>query len=511
MPLLFTALPDRPAMMPNTAVALILIGVAGTVLDGATEVPRSRVFLSIAASLPVLVIGVFTLVEYTTDTGISIDQMVLQSDLGPHPGRPSPVTALAIALMGFGILCYDLRPRARTHPSESLFVCAAFLALVGLAGQILGRGAIWRLPAVPVAGMSAPTAVSLLLSSVGLLLHRPSRGMMAIATSSAPGGVMVRRLVVPAIVLPALLGFILTRLFVVMRVEELPLVVATVAVATTALTLIILVITARVLNRTSEALETSQARTRDLFAYAADGILISDSDGRYTEVNEAMCRMLGRTEQEIVGHMASEFVAPEDAARIAAWRGDLPSGHSPILELRLRHKDGSYIPVEASASVLHDGRFEAFVRDVRKRKAAEEEAAHAKARFEGIISIATDAIISLDAEQRITIFNQGAEQVFGWAKEEAIGKPLDFLIPERFRNAHRGHVRAFATEAVSARPAGSPSRPILGLRKDGTEFPAEAAISRLSIGGELTFTVVMHDLTARAGLEKDLREARGFL
>src|SRR5215204_5425967 len=85
MPLLFTAVPGRPGMMPNTAVALILIGVIGAVLDGATKVPRWRIFFSIAVALPVLVIGVFTLAEYTIDTRVSIDQILVQSDLGPYP------------------------------------------------------------------------------------------------------------------------------------------------------------------------------------------------------------------------------------------------------------------------------------------------------------------------------------------------------------------------------------------------------------------------------------------
>jgi PAS domain S-box-containing protein len=498
MPLLFTALPGRPGMMPNTAVALILIGTIGAVLDGGTAVPRGRIFLSIVTALPVLVIGIGTLAEYRLDTVLSIDQIILHSDLGPYPGRPSQPTALGISLVGLGILVFDFRPAGRTRPSEWMFISAALVALVGLAGQILGRGAIWRLPGVPVAGMSAPSAVSLLLSSVGLLMHRPNAGLMADVTSAAPGGVMFRRLTALAVVLPTLLGFVLTRLFVVMRVEELPLVVATVAIATTALTMIVLMITARLLNRTHAALEASQARTRDLIEHASDGILISEH-ARYTEVNGAMARMLGVSEEEILGRTAEDFIAPDEAERMNAWRTDLREGRSPITRWHLRHRNGTYIPVEASATILPDGRWEAVVRDVSERKAAEEVAERAQARIEGIISTAGDAIISIDAERRITLFNQGAEHVFGWTRDEAVGRAIDVLIPERFR------------EAVSAGQAGRQSAPIYGLRKDGTEFPADASISRLSIGGEVTFTVVMHDLTARVRLEQELRDARGFL
>ena len=498
-------------MMPNTAVGLILVGAIGAVVDGGTRLPRGRRIFSIVAVLPVLVIGLGSLAEYAFDTGLSIDQIILQSDLGPHPGRPSPPTALGLALVGLGILVIDFRPAARFRPSELLFISAAFIAMVGLAGQILGRGAIWRLPGVPVAGMSAPSAVSLLLSSVGLLLHRPGVGLMADATAAAPGGVVLRRLTLPTVVLPTLLGFVLIRLFIVMRVEELPLVVATVAIATTALSMIVLAITARLLNRSHAALEMSQARMRDVFEHASDGILISDQRGRYTEVNETLSRLLGVPEQEILGRTALDFIAPEEAERFSAWRAELREGHSPITEWHLRHKDGSYIPVEASATVLPDGRWEAFVRDIRERKAAEEVNQRAQAKIEGIISTAVDAIISIDAEQRITIFNQGAEHTFGWTREEAVGRTIDFLIPERYREAHRGHVEAFAKEGVSAREAGKRGTPIYGLRKDGTEFPAEASISRVVIGDELTFTVVMHDLTAHVRMEQELREARGFL
>jgi len=511
MPLLFMALPGRPMMMPNTAVALILVGTIGAVIDGGTRLPRGSKIFSIVAVLPVLVIGLGSLAEYAFNTGLSIDQVILQSDLGPHPGRPSPPTALGLALVGLGILAIDFRPTARFRPSEWLFISSTFVAMVGLAGQILGRGAIWRLPGVPVAGMSAPSALSLLLSSVGLLLHRPGVGVMADATSTAPGGVVLRRLTLPTVVLPTLLGFVLTRLFVVMRVDELPLVVATVAVTTTALSMVVLVITAQLLNRSHAALEMSQARTRDLIEHASDGILIADRSGRYTEVNETLCRLLGVSEEEVLGKTAIDFIAPNEAARFAAWRTELREGHSPITEWHLRHKDGSFIPIEASATILPDGRWEAFVRDIRERKAAQEVTQRAQAKIEGIIATAVDAIISIDADQRITIFNQGAEHTFGWTREEAVGRTIDFLIPERFREKHQEHIRNFIKENVSSREAGSRGTPIYGLRKDGSEFPAEASISRVAIGDELTCTVVMHDLTAHVRMERELREARGFL
>ena len=78
--------------------------------------------------------------------------------------------------------------------------------------------------------------------------------------------------------------------------------------------------------------------------------------------------------------------------------------------------------------------------DIEQIKVAEQRLKESEAKFSGIISIAADAIISIDEQQRITIFNRGAEQIFGYTEAEAVGAPLDTLIPARFRAIHRLHV-----------------------------------------------------------------------
>ena len=80
--------------------------------------------------------------------------------------------------------------------------------------------------------------------------------------------------------------------------------------------------------------------------------------------------------------------------------------------------------------------------DIEQIKAAEQRLKESEAKFSGIISIAADAIISIDEQQRITIFNRGAEQIFGYTEAEAIGAPLDTLIPARLREVHRLHVES---------------------------------------------------------------------
>jgi PAS domain S-box-containing protein len=126
-----------------------------------------------------------------------------------------------------------------------------------------------------------------------------------------------------------------------------------------------------------------------------------------------------------------------------------------------------------------------------------------EARLAGIISIAADAIISIDEAQRVVMYNEGAQQIFGWSRDEVLGKPLDLLLPERFRGAHLEHIPNFAAGVETARRMGDSRPGIFGLRKSGQEFPAEAAVSKLKAGGAWLFTVVLRDITERKRIEHE--------
>jgi PAS domain S-box-containing protein len=125
----------------------------------------------------------------------------------------------------------------------------------------------------------------------------------------------------------------------------------------------------------------------------------------------------------------------------------------------------------------------------------------AEAKSSGIVSISADAIISIDENQRITLFNDGAEKIFGYSKAEAIGAPLDMLIPERFRAIHHQHVEKFATAHEVARKMGERGAAISGRRRDGEEFPADAAISTLEVEGARILTVALRDVTEQRRVE----------
>ena len=126
------------------------------------------------------------------------------------------------------------------------------------------------------------------------------------------------------------------------------------------------------------------------------------------------------------------------------------------------------------------------------------------ARLSAIVNIAADAIIAIDSSQYITLFNSGAEKIFGYSAAEAIGQPLQILLPEGVRRRHSEHVREFATSSTDARRMGERSA-ISGRRKSGEVFPAEASISKAKVDGQWMFTVILRDATERRRTEAALQ------
>lgn len=128
--------------------------------------------------------------------------------------------------------------------------------------------------------------------------------------------------------------------------------------------------------------------------------------------------------------------------------------------------------------------------------------AESEARFAGILATANEAIISIDESQRTINFNKGAEKIFGYSPDEAIGQSLDLLIPESFQTIHRSHIARFADSTPSACRMAAHLE-IVGCRKDGAEFPAEASISKLEVSGKKILTVVLRDVTERKRAERE--------
>lgn len=147
---------------------------------------------------------------------------------------------------------------------------------------------------------------------------------------------------------------------------------------------------------------------------------------------------------------------------------------------------------------------QALVLEITERKQAQQAFRLSEGRLAAILDIAEDAVIVTESDQSISLFNQGAAKLFGYDPNEVLGQAIDLLIPERFRHDHTSRMDTFARSPGSARRMAY-QREVFGLRKDGSEFPAEASISKLTVGERTTFTVIMRDISDRLMTEHQLQ------
>jgi PAS domain S-box-containing protein len=130
-----------------------------------------------------------------------------------------------------------------------------------------------------------------------------------------------------------------------------------------------------------------------------------------------------------------------------------------------------------------------------------------EAKLAGILASAMDAIITVDENQRIVLFNAAAERMFRCPAAEALGESLDRFIPQRFRAAHREHIHVFGETKVTQRTMGK-MRSLFGLRSDGEEFPIEASISQIEDDGHSLFTAIVRDVSEKKRLESQFLRAQ---
>ncbi|MEM7773034.1 MAG: PAS domain S-box protein, partial [Cyanobacteria bacterium P01_A01_bin.37] len=158
-----------------------------------------------------------------------------------------------------------------------------------------------------------------------------------------------------------------------------------------------------------------------------------------------------------------------------------------------------------SKQVIHTN--QKLRQEIQERIKTEEALRESEQKLAGILENADDAIISIDSQQQIVMYNKGAEQIFGYTVDEVMGRSLDILLPNAFRHIHRQHVHNFATMSEESRPMAQRSRDVFGQRKTGEEFPAEASISKIETKAGPLFTVILKDITERRFADATLRRS----
>jgi len=182
------------------------------------------------------------------------------------------------------------------------------------------------------------------------------------------------------------------------------------------------------------------------------------------------------------------------------------------IDYRIVRPDGEERVVHEEAEIIRDTagrrlRLAGTVQDITERKRSEQALIASEARFSGVLDIASDAIIMTDEDGNVQMFNQGARDTFGYQEDEVLGRSVDMLMPEEFRDGHARNMAGFSASGIQSRRM-SERDGIAGLRKDGSKFPAEASVSRLEIGDNILFNVILRDVSDRKRIEREITQAK---
>jgi two-component system cell cycle sensor histidine kinase/response regulator CckA len=262
------------------------------------------------------------------------------------------------------------------------------------------------------------------------------------------------------------------------------------------------------LGEEANKLSKSEQQYRLLFEHNPNPMWVYvDSSRAFLAVNEAAIQRYGYTREEFLS-MTRHDIRVEPAGRPGSITVPADNiGKNEIWSGQHRKKDGTLIDVEVSSQIIAFDGHEACLAlalDVTDRKQAEESARQSERRTRLIFDTALDAVISMRASGMISDWSAQAERMFGWSRAEAVGRKMsDTIIPARHRDAHNRALGRFLETGEG--PVLNKRIEIIGLARDGREFPIELAISPARLGGEWTFSAFIRDLTEQKKTAEALR------
>jgi PAS domain S-box-containing protein len=245
--------------------------------------------------------------------------------------------------------------------------------------------------------------------------------------------------------------------------------------------------------------KTSPAFFRALVEGVPEAIIVTTPDGTIVYFNPASEKLLGYAHTDVLGRNKW----------LERWANEPDETQSRFLDFIAQAKSGAQMPVDVRVverKIDGERHYVVTFRDNTARRKEQAAFRQAHLRASRILQVAEDGIVSADAAQTIAFFNLKAEEMFGYRAEEVMGRPLAMLMPERYRARHGGDVERFGGGKQASRQMNERGS-VVGQRKSGDEFPMEVAITKVNVGGALTYTAHVRDITKRKQRDEQLRES----
>jgi two-component system sensor kinase FixL len=266
-----------------------------------------------------------------------------------------------------------------------------------------------------------------------------------------------------------------------------------------------------------QALRETAARLRTVTETAVDGVILIDARGVVLMFNPACEKLFGYSADTVIGENVKMLMPQpyrhEHDRYITNYRDTrdpkiIGSGRE-VIGLR---KDGSTFPIDLSVGeATQDGEsiFVGIIRDITKRKLAEQALRETAARLRTVTETAVDGVILIDARGMVLMFNPACEKLFGYSADTVIGENVKMLMPQPYRHEHDRYITNYR-DTRDPKIIGN-GREVIGLRKDGSTFPMDLSVGEARQDGESIFVGIIRDLTSRKRTETELEQARAEL
>ncbi len=507
-----SVLPGLATMKANTAVGFLLTGL--TLLLANKQLTQLRALISRVCAGMVTLLGLLTLGEYMSGLNFGIDQLIfrdLQTPVASYPGRMSITAALNFSLLGIALLILGVETTRGVRPAQFLALSAGAVASIALIGYLYGVESLYSVSAY--SSMALHTALGFTFVTLGVLFARPQAGWMAIVSSESIGGIILRRLILIAGILPITLGWFRLwgeragfydsnfglALMVILSVASLS---------------VIIWLNAGWLNneeverrKAENAFHGSESLKADILESALDCIITIDHQGRVLEFNPAAQKTFGYSLEQVLGNELVELIIPEslrEQHRLGLKRY-LTTGESKILGKRIEmpalRADGGLLSMELTITWVPDSAppmFTGFLRDITENKRAEEQN-----RFQAnLVASVADAVIATDMQLKIQSWNTAAETMYGWKAEEVFGRPAQEILDTDFLENRREVVTKQIMEQ------GHWQGEVRQLRRDGTRIPTLSSVSLYKdlAGRPAGVVAVNRDITDLKRAEESIRK-----